>query len=539
MYAIDLFCGAGGFSEGIIQSGFHIVFSSDRSEQVMKTYMNRHHQLGLVQGYNTHFELADIRELTGNYIYNSINKLEVFSENPIGEIDAIFGGPPCQGFSRAGKRDKNDPRNMLFHEYVRIISEITPKYVVMENVEGFMDAALDNFFGLDGRKYPDNTLVSDILQKELSSVGYRVLQPQVLDASDYGVPQRRLRAIFIAYREDVIVPRYPKPTTPEWHQKVKIIEAIGDLILDNEIKEQVNFETSTYLEENKRGRTPHVNGHTIAGPSTPVNHETAKHSKVVQERFTLFREGESSRNVQTRISQSGLNLNEQQNLFWECVLNANRAGNSRIIEDFLHNNSPIYKASNEKNKINLVKSVLTMVSKYLIMLKTEDIELTNKKNIKILYTLEKKTGISKEQFSMFINQSMVYLNRKFKPNELSNQFIEGTINEEMFEYLLTKKNSRSRLGRYDIAPTMLTLPDDFINPFENRILTVREMARIQSFDDSFEFLGKRTTGGELRKNEVPQYTQVGNAVPPLLAFAIASEIKDALLINNQQKKIEA
>lgn len=80
---------------------------------------------------------------------------------------------------------------------------------------------------------------------------------------------------------------------------------------------------------------------------------------------------------------------------------------------------------------------------------------------------------------------------------------------------------------------MVTLPDDFIHPTENRTLTVREMARIQSFDDSFEFLGKRTTGGPRRKLEVPQYTQVGNAVPPLLAKAIANEILKAL----NEKKI--
>ena len=76
----------------------------------------------------------------------------------------------------------------------------------------------------------------------------------------------------------------------------------------------------------------------------------------------------------------------------------------------------------------------------------------------------------------------------------------------------------------DPSPTVLTLPDDLVHYDKNRILTVREMARLQSFDDSFEFLGKRTTGGARRKLETPQYTLVGNAVPPLLAKAIADEI---------------
>ena len=138
-YAIDLFCGAGGCSEGLIQAGFHILFSSDISEMVEVTYTNRHEQLGLIQGKNTWYERADIRNLTGARIKECINSLEIFNGQNIPEIDLMIGGPSCQGFSRAGRRDKSDPRNMLFGEYVRVISEIKPKYIVLENVEGFVD----------------------------------------------------------------------------------------------------------------------------------------------------------------------------------------------------------------------------------------------------------------------------------------------------------------------------------------------------------------------------------------------------------------
>ena len=72
----------------------------------------------------------------------------------------------------------------------------------------------------------------------------------------------------------------------------------------------------------------------------------------------------------------------------------------------------------------------------------------------------------------------------------------------------------------------MTIADDYISPWEDRTFSVREMARCQSFDDSFEFLGKRTTGGLQRRVEVPQYTQVGNAVPPMLARAVAKAILD-------------
>ena len=124
------------------------------------------------------------------------------------------------------------------------------------------------------------------------------------------------------------------------------------------------------------------------------------------------------------------------------------------------------------------------------------------------------------------------LNKGLNLDELSKKYNldlkQGKITKEIGTALFTKKGIRSRLDSKTVAPTMVTLPDDFINPYFNRILTVREMARIQSFDDSFEFIGKRTTGGIKRKQEVPQFTQVGNAVPPLLARAVATEVKKAL-----------
>ena len=96
--------------------------------------------------------------------------------------------------------------------------------------------------------------------------------------------------------------------------------------------------------------------------------------------------------------------------------------------------------------------------------------------------------------------------------------------ENEIDILLTKKNIRQRWSATQPSATIVSIADDYISPWEPRTFSVREMARCQSFDDSFEFLGKRTTGGLLRRVEVPQYTQVGNAVPPLLAKAVVSEI---------------
>ncbi|MEI3368698.1 MAG: DNA cytosine methyltransferase [Clostridium sp.] len=434
MYAIDLFCGAGGMSEGIIQAGFHILFSSDINESVELTYKNRHEQLGYIQNYNTFFKRANIREMTGEYILQHIRNLRFWNEEGIDipqDIDAIFGGPPCQGFSLAGRRNADDPRNVLFREYVRVISEIRPKYVVMENVTGFMSTRLSGFVGIRGHIYNDE-VAPNILTQELTNIGYNVLEPRILDASNYGVPQARRRAIFIAYRSDMVEPQYPIGNENEI---TTISDAIGDLIRNEAIKIENNPELTRYQLESINGRTPNINGQTIHSNNLVYNNELSTHSDIIKERFSLYREGESTFNLKERIRVEGINLDS-------C---------SSLVEN-----------------------------------------------------IAKKMNISE--------------------NDVRVIFENGNVSDDILNELLTKKNMRRRLDRNNVAATVVSLPDDFISPFENRTFSVREMARLQSFDDSFEFLGPRTTGGDRRKKEVPQYTQVGNAVPPLLAKAVAIEI---------------
>jgi DNA (cytosine-5)-methyltransferase 1 len=92
----------------------------------------------------------------------------------------------------------------------------------------------------------------------------------------------------------------------------------------------------------------------------------------------------------------------------------------------------------------------------------------------------------------------------------------------------TRKHTQKVVPANRPAPTVVTLPDDYIHPSQPRIMTVRELARIQSFPDWFEFRAKETTGGTRRRVDVPQYSQVGNAVPPLLAQAVGEVVKRLL-----------
>lgn len=431
-YAIDLFSGAGGMSEGIIQAGFHILFSSDINEAVQKTYVNRHKQLGLIQGVNTHFELADIKDLTGDSIRDSIANLDIFKNKEVPHIDAIFGGPPCQGFSRAGRRDPNDPRNKLFKEYVRVIGEVQPDYVVLENVAGFCDMKLYDFEGLQGNNY-DDMVIPDILKEELNLIGYDILEPKILNAANYGVPQRRNRIIIMAYKKGINPPCYPEPTHDE-NNMVSLKDAIGDLIGNKKIKENVNPVLTQYQLDSINGRTPNIKGNPIAS-NMILNNELSRHLQLIKERFSLFDENETGTNLRNRIMTEGIDLSYKPTLL-----------------NHMANNS------------------------------------------------------------------------KFSKDEILSKFKSADVDDELVNILLTKKNMRHRLSSVEPSATIVTIPDDYISPFENRTLTVRESARLQSFDDSFEFLGKRTTGGKRRRVEVPQYSQVGNAVPPLLAKAVAKEI---------------
>ena len=446
-YAIDLFCGAGGCSEGLIQAGFHILFSSDISDMVEVTYKHRHAQLGLIQGKNTWFERTDIRKLHGDFISKKISELEMFKNKKIPEIDLVIGGPSCQGFSRAGRRDKEDPRNLLFGEYVRVINEVKPKYIVLENVEGFMDMQFLGYKGLNlydqdgnlvekGPVYPDGSVTPVILRSELNRIGYDTLEPRILNAADYGVPQRRNRVIFIGYRRNLPAPAYPVPTVSQ-EQQLTLRDAIGDLINDANLRNRVNRNLSAYQRESRVGRTPSfVTGAPISCDRRHLrNLELPNSTDVVLERFDLFNQGESGSMLRKRIKEQGIDITGKNSLIQLCC-----------------------------DELNM------------------------------------------------------------QQNEVVELFRGGKASDDAINTLLTKKNIRKRLNSAEPSQTVVTLPDDYINPWEARTISVREMARCQSFDDSFEFLGKRTTGGLKRRTEVPQCTQVGNAVPPLLAKAVALEI---------------
>jgi DNA (cytosine-5)-methyltransferase 1 len=194
---IDLFAGAGGMSLGFEQAGFDIVAAVEIDPIHCAT-----HEYNFP---DTTTICASAIDLTGD---------EIRRRAKLGnrDIDVVFGGAPCQGFSLMGKRVFDDPRNQLVFHYVRIVKELNPKYCVFENVKGLTLGKHAQFL--------------DELIAALGDAGYGVLTPyRVLNAADYGVPQDRRRLFLIGTRQGLTSPNYP-----ETHQnRTTVWEAIGDL----------------------------------------------------------------------------------------------------------------------------------------------------------------------------------------------------------------------------------------------------------------------------------------------------------------------
>ena len=169
---LDLFCGCGGISLGFKLAGYDISGGIDIDPDSIKTF-------------NKNFPKS--KAICESLLeYNDNRILDDFGDK---KIDVIVGGPPCQGFSSANRwqKENEDPRNKLFFEYLRFVELLNPKAVVIENVRGILTRA--------------NGFAKDRIEKLLKNLGYNV-DCKVLNASDYGVPQNRLRAFFVAIRND-------------------------------------------------------------------------------------------------------------------------------------------------------------------------------------------------------------------------------------------------------------------------------------------------------------------------------------------------
>lgn len=396
---IDVFGAPGGLSWGFQLAGFRSVGVVDNDAVALKTYQRNFPKAKLIGGETG----ADVSKLESN-------KLMKEGEVSMGQIDLLLGSPPCEGFSTVGRvklaslqngegaaksnsRFVDDPRNMLYREFVRLIRDMQPKFFVMENVMGI-------------RSYRDGGLVRQILD-DFMAIEYRT-DCRIYDSSSFGVPQRRRRVFFIGNKLGI---ENPEP------QESHCNPSDGGETMD------------VYLDSNGSG---------------------LKRAVTVEEALGDLPELQAGEGVDPSAYSSG-RPNEYQR--W-----ARTGGHSP--SDGVHNH-----IARPHRPLDLETTFPHM-----------------------------KPGDSWKDLPKSIRQMYGYRDDVFM---------------DKFKRLRPDRPSWTVVAHLHKDGYL------YIHPTQNRTITVREAARLQSFTDDFVFEGSRTS----------QFSQVGRAVPPLLAMAIAAAIR--------------
>jgi DNA (cytosine-5)-methyltransferase 1 len=248
---VDLFCGAGGLSEGFRQAGFHVLAGLDYDQRAGETFIATHPEAVFIGGKIQDIPVSELLGATGL--------------RP-GELDVLVGGPPCQGYSVYNHgRGTHDPRAGLFRQYLRIVEGLRPRWLVMENVSGLISIA-------------DGGIIREI-EEGMCRLGYAV-RWKILKAEEYGVPQERRRIVFIANRIDAPI-LFPQPTHgPGLKPFITIWDAISDLPPlkngDKEVHENYLYPPANPYQQELRQGVNRLTNHT-AGRLSPINEARMKH----------------------------------------------------------------------------------------------------------------------------------------------------------------------------------------------------------------------------------------------------------------------
>lgn len=242
---LDLFCGCGGLSLGFEQAGYDVLAGIDVWKDALVTYQANHKNSKAIQ--------ADLMTLQPEEVSKTIGTTSV---------DVIIGGPPCQGFSIAGKRIIDDERNKLYKSFVRMVEYFKPKAFVMENVPNILTMG--------------EGIIKESILRDFENLGYNV-STKVLLASNYGVPQNRRRAVFVGLLNGLEY-QYPGPTTLT---PVTAKDAISDLPEDT-LAEGASYVTAPQSEFQKQIRQ---------GSTGVYNHEITIHTEQTQRIIAMVPDG--------------------------------------------------------------------------------------------------------------------------------------------------------------------------------------------------------------------------------------------------------
>lgn len=394
---VDAFAGCGGLSLGLFRAGWRGLFAIERDEYAYETLRRNlvvpsaRYRFSWPRGLpKKNFDIQDL-------LIQYQERLTSLS----GKVDLLVGGPPCQGFSTAGRRNPSDPRNQLTHSYLELVELLQPSMVLIENVRGMTSTFRKSANDKQSINY------AKLLVDALTDRGYRVSN-SMIDTSEWGVPQKRHRLIIVGLKIGASV---DSTTCP--------IEAV------------------------RRDRPSFLSNRKI-------------HSLPISSRRAIS---------DLEVTRNGFEPSNECPGFQQIKYKGPRTSYQKLL--------------NDDTGADITDTRLARHS--------EKIQARFKKIIEICH---------------------------------NDGRLNTSLSKELRESLGLQKCAIRVMDPDEPAPTITSMPDDLIHYSEPRCLTVRENARLQSFPDWYQFYGKYTTGGLRRRSEVPRFTQVANAVPPLLAEAI-------------------
>lgn len=604
---LDLFAGAGGFSEGFMQAYtqdkyYDFRLASDINENCELTHRVRYNKM---LGLDTDFLCQDIME--DSFLPNLLQKLHGQ------EIDVITGGPSCQSFSLAGRRKKLDKRDDLFYHYLKVIKALRPKYFIMENVKGILtkdEGRIKERILREIRSIVDDmkmgellTFLNDYLKPRMNASLFSCLSLKISMETSIADMEKLYDAYFSNLDQQLKnVTKHLPYSISKSSTSVNTIRHGLLLLRDkeqrNEIRKQViQLKTAAHVDNDTFVDAYNAIIETVSNENILDNILTAVDA-VVQMGSGCEEDAQALKTsleiltstfdecidfVRERLSDDPKRLG-----FLENLLKGIRLYNIGEPLVLLSSNYGVPQnrervvfigCRNDQDLITEIPATVKDEDKVKVYEALWDLNMVGNGEVATKYTtptlikeyepskrLRGVQGEPEENGHLFsewskegrLGHRFTFDEEPFYVLSLKDLNVNGAHQHmELFNHQTSKQNEtvRERLQiiakhkDYDEAkaelkekglesqkrnyvvlnplgqsPTVCTMPDDFIHYSAYRPMTVREMARLQSFDDSFVFQGKRQTGGNNRQKEIPQYTLVGNAVPPLMARAIADTI---------------
>ena len=603
---IDLFAGAGGFSEGFLQARtrdkyFSFRLASDINENCELTHRVRYNKM---LGLDTKFLCQDIMEDT--FLPNLLQQIEGQ------DIDVVTGGPSCQSFSLAGRRKKLDKRDDLFEHYLKVIKALRPKYFVMENVKGILTkdgGRIRERILHEIRSIIDNAKVGQlfsfleaVVKPKMTPAQYLILCSHLHIEADTSPAEAHVNSLFDALED--MLKAVTKKMPYNLSKSHKAVNTIRHGILLLKMREQRSAIRKQVIQLKTMARVDND----LFADSINAMVETISDASLLSTTVAAIDEAamlgdckEEAARLKEAMHLLALTLDETV-AYIEDLLAGDTQGLALFEEMMqtlrLYNiGKPIVVLSsnygvpqnrervlfigsrNDQKPITEIPPTVAPQDRVTVYEALWDMDMIKggetvtsyrKANVRQQYAsslitrqVQGKPSKKGKLFSDWCKGGRLAHRFKFDTEpfyvkslgELGNPILHE--HHELFNHQTSAQSEtvRRRLqliaqhGDYDAAKdelakqgleskkrnytvlnpmgqsaTVCTMPDDFVHYAAARPTTVREMARLQSFDDSFVFQGKRQTGGDKRQQEIPQYTLVGNAVPPLMARAIAETI---------------